>query len=334
MNTYNVKNRRRGFTLVELLVVISIIALLIGLLLPAISGAQRVANRTRCLTNLRGIHTGLVGFSTQNREAYPVPSAIDRANLTEAESVRKDRTGNIWSILIFQEIVSSREVFVSPAEKNPAIRVILEDEYDFTDPGSGRLNSERNTVNPELALYDPSFRGSPADPHPSDVEDGIGNNSYAHVPLFYKYGEGWSAVRNSADSVILGNRGPFYDGGLQPTPRNAEEWELRPGATGTDSITLQIHGGGNSWNGNVFFNDGHGEAYDNPAPENVLLPGRFNNAIFRDNIFVSEAYGPQFENRSDALLKIFKRGHAPGERIGSLLAPTPTSAAWHDGEDG
>jgi len=62
----------RAFTLVELLVVIGIIAVLIGILMPALSRAREQAVRTQCLSNARQLGVFLRIYAAENKDAFPI----------------------------------------------------------------------------------------------------------------------------------------------------------------------------------------------------------------------------------------------------------------------
>lgn len=65
------RTNKKGFTLVELLVVIGIIALLISILLPSLNRARETANRVKCGSNLRQIGQAIQLYANENKGAYP-----------------------------------------------------------------------------------------------------------------------------------------------------------------------------------------------------------------------------------------------------------------------
>ncbi len=62
----------RGFTLVELLVVIFIISLLIAILVPSITTAKWLAGEKVCSSNLRSLHMGMITYAYDNNDKYPL----------------------------------------------------------------------------------------------------------------------------------------------------------------------------------------------------------------------------------------------------------------------
>jgi prepilin-type N-terminal cleavage/methylation domain-containing protein len=65
------RGQRRGFTLVELLVVITIIAMLVGLLVPAVLAARNAARKSQCLNNQKQLATAVLNYTTQKQKFPP-----------------------------------------------------------------------------------------------------------------------------------------------------------------------------------------------------------------------------------------------------------------------
>lgn len=130
--------RRRlcGFTLVELLVVIGIIALLISILLPALNRARHSAASTVNLSNLRQLGTGVEFYRNDSSGKFPRHSSLTSETINATPPSPRTR----WADDIFPYI-DTVDVFTSPLLDETARQMAMKAWAHTCDPVTGKPNA-------------------------------------------------------------------------------------------------------------------------------------------------------------------------------------------------
>jgi prepilin-type N-terminal cleavage/methylation domain-containing protein len=206
MQLRSIHARRGGFSLVELLVVIGLIATLIAILLPALHRVQEQAKMVQCASNMRQIGMAMLAYSNSNN-GWLFPSGLGEYGYTAPVTPEREKLR--WPVYVLTPPIWNNKILLCPADFEP----MAEHSY---------------ILNEHLGQYHIRYSSGDLGGHSPDTVVVMGEKRSDMADYYMDIGDFDTRVEKYRHGVKLGSNYLFLDMHVGITPPSVASGAIDP----------------------------------------------------------------------------------------------------------